>query len=190
MAATVTNGIITTSSAIASAEEIRTAFVENNQALTWLAEFLTGDEMIASACVIDACNLTQLEYAIGQEWFWTWPRNATIHSALDIQRSRIAQLSPVYERGDCINEHQAPLSQDLIGLVASESEAIQRQLDVFCRFVLMLCGVEQCQAGEAALLLGTSKHAVEVAYCVALERLEVIQCQTILESGGCVGAVN
>ena len=46
------------SSGIAGAEEIRTAFIENNQALTWLAEFLTGDEMIAAACVIDACNLS------------------------------------------------------------------------------------------------------------------------------------
>jgi hypothetical protein len=94
MAAIITSGTITTSSAVARAEEIRTAFIENKQALTWLAEFLTGDEMIASACVIDACNLTEREYAIEQEWFWTWPRSATIHSALDIQRSRIAQLSP------------------------------------------------------------------------------------------------
>jgi DNA-directed RNA polymerase specialized sigma24 family protein len=190
MAAIITSGTITTSSAVARAEEIRTAFIENKQALTWLAEFLTGDEMIASACVIDACNLTEREYEIGQEWFWTWPRNATIHSALDIQRSRISQLSPVYDHGGCIHEYHAPLSQDMIGFVASESDSIRHKLDVLCRFVLILCGVEQCPPCEAARLLGISKHAVDVAYCAALESLEIIWCQAILESGGCVAPFN
>jgi hypothetical protein len=190
MSATITTGIVTTSLRIASAEEIRTAFIENNQALTWLAEFLTGDEMIASACVIDACNLTEREYEIGQEWFWTWPRNATIHSALDIQRSRISQLSPVYDRGGCIHEYHAPLSQEMIGFVASESDVIRHQLDVLCRFVLILCGVEQRPPCEAALLLGISKHAVDVAYCAALDSLEVIRCQAFLESGACIEMTN
>lgn len=189
MAATITNGTITTSSGIAGAEEIRTAFIENNQALTWLAEFLTGDEMIASACVIDACNLTQREYEIGQEWFWAWPRNATIHSALDIQRSRIAQLSPVYDDGFCIHDH-APLSQEMIGFVASESDIVRHKLDVLCRFVLILCGVEQRPPCEAALLLGISKHAVDVAYCAALDSLEVIRCQAFLEPGACIEMAN
>ena len=190
MAAITTTETVTTSSRITRAEEIRTAFIENNQALTWLAEFLTGDEMIASACVIDACNLTQCEYEIGQEWFCAWPRNATIHSALDIQRSRISQLSPVYDRGGCVHKHHAPLSQDMIGFVASESDAIRHGLDVLCRFVLILCGVERRPPCEAALLLGISKHAVDVAYCAALDSLEVIWCQAILESGGCIGMAN
>jgi hypothetical protein len=190
MAAIITSGTITTSSAVARAEEIRTAFIENKQALTWLAEFLTGDEMIASACVIDACNLTEREYAIEQEWFWTWPRSATIHSALDIQRSRIAQLSPGYDRRDCIHEYHAPLFQDMIEFVASESGAIRNRLDVLSRFVLILCGVEQRPSCEAARLLGISKHAVDVAYCAALDSLEVIWCEAILESGGCVAPFN
>jgi hypothetical protein len=190
MAATITTGIVTTSSRIASAEEIRTAFIENNQALTWLAEFLTGDEMIASACLIDACTLAECEYEIGQEWFWISVRDATIHSALDIQRSRIAQLSRVYDYGSCTHQHHAPLSQYMIGFVASESDAIRHKLDGLCRFVLILCGVEQRPPEEAALLLGISKHAVDVAYCAALESLEIIRCQAILEAGGCVGMVN
>lgn len=190
MAAIIMSGTITSSSGIAGAEEIRTAFIENNQALTWLAEFLTGDEMIASACVIDACNLTERQYEIGQEWSWNWARNATIHSALDFQRSRIAQLSPVYDREVCMHEYHAPLSQDMIGFVASESDAIRHRLDVLCRFVLILCGVERRPPGEAALLLGISKHAVDVAYCAALDSLEVIRCQAILESDACVDMTN
>jgi hypothetical protein len=190
MAATVISGTFTPSSEMVSAEEIRTAFIENHQALTWLAEFLTGDETIASACVIDACALTERAYEIGKEWSWAWPRCATIHSALDIQRVRIAQLSPVYERGGCVHKHHAPLSQDMIGFVACESDSIRHQLDVLCRFVVILCGVEQRPSREAALLLGISKHAVDVAYCTALESLEIIRCQAILEAGGYAGMAN
>src|SRR5215469_17099886 len=190
MAAIITSGNFTSGSGIASAEEIRTAFIQNNQALTWLAEFLTGDEMIASACVIDACTLTEHEYEFSQEWFWMLPRDATIQSTLDFQRVRIGQLAPVYDRGDCIHRHHAPLAQDMIEFVASESQTIGHQLDVLCRFVLILCGVERRPSGEAALLLGISKHAVEVAYCAVLEWLEVIRCQVILESGYYSSAVN
>jgi hypothetical protein len=46
---------------------------------------------------------------------------------------------------------------------ARESDAIRHKLDVLCRFVLILCGVEQRPPCEAALLLGISKHAVDVA---------------------------
>jgi hypothetical protein len=190
MAAIVTSDIFTTSLGITSAEGIRTAFIENDLALTWLAEFLTNDEMVASACVIDACTLTQREYEMGQEWFLSWLRDATIHSVLDIQRSRIAQLSPAYDRGGCIHGHHGPLSQDMIEFVASESGAIRHQLDVLCRFVLILCGVEQRPSGEAALLLGISTHAVEVAYCTALEWLEIVRCQAILESSDFVAGCN
>ena len=183
MATIVSSGIVTSRSEIASAEEIRTAFAENNQALTWLAEFLTGDEMVASACVVDAGTLTEHDYKIGQEWYWTWPRNATIQSTLDVQRARIAQLSPVYERSACIHGEHAPLPQDMIEFVANESDVIRVQVDVLCRFVLILCGVERRTPDEAALLLGISKHTVEVSYCAALELLEVIWCEVLLEDG-------
>lgn len=183
MASIVSSGIVTSGPGIASAEEIRTAFAENSQALTWLAEFLTGDEMVASACVVDAGTLTEHDYKIGQEWYWTWPRDATIQSALDVQRARIAQLSPVYERGGCIHGKHEPLPQDMIEFVANESEAIRVQVDVLCRFVLILCGVERRTSDEAALLLEISKHAVEAAYCAALQLLEVIWCEVLLEDG-------
>jgi hypothetical protein len=190
MAATATSETFTPSSGVASAEEIRAVFTENKQALTWLAEFLTDDEMIASACVIDACSFMERDYEIGKEWFWAWPQYATIHSALDIQRVRIAQLSPAYNRGDCIHGHHAPLSQDMVGFVASESLTLRRQLDVLCRFVLILCGIEQRSSGEAAVLLGISNQAVAAAYCAALESLEVIRCQSILASGYCAASPN
>ena len=55
-------------------------------------------------------------------------------------------------------------------------------LTILCRFVLILCGVEQRPSGEAALLMAISKHAVDVAYCDAFDSLEVIWRQAIPES--------
>ena len=78
----------------------------------------------------------------------------------------------------------------MIGFVANESNAIRHNLDVLCRFVLILCGVEQRSSSEAALLLEISQHAVEVAYCAAVEALEVIRCQVIFEAGAYADAVN
>jgi hypothetical protein len=37
---------------IAAADETRTAFTQHKKELTWVAEFLTGDEVMASACVV------------------------------------------------------------------------------------------------------------------------------------------
>lgn len=189
--AAITTRTIMSSTAVAGAEQIRTAFIENKQEMMWLAEFLTGDGTMGLACVVDACNLIEREYEMGQEWDRPQqPRNVTMLSALEIQRLRISQLSLTYERGVCIHERHAPLPQDMIRLLVSETDAIRHKLDVLCRFVLILCGVEERSPCEAARLLGISKHAVDVAYCAALNSLEVIWCQTVLESSGCIGVTN
>ena len=189
MAAITTSETIATSSGIAPAEEIRAAFTEHRRELTWLAEFLTDDELMASACVADARNLTDNnEDEICQECVRRWPREATIRSALDLKRTRIAELSSAYEDGAFVGQQHPLLSLDRIELVVRESDVIRLRLDSLCRFVLILCGVEQRSTGDAALLLGISKHAVEAAYSSALESLEVIYCQAVLESYGCVTA--
>ena len=175
---------------IASADEIRTAFTQHKQELIWLAEFLTGDEIMASACVIDARTRSENRNAITEEWFWTWPRETTIRSALDLQRVRIDQLASVYERRDRIHCQHASLSADAAELLTLEFDGVRLRLDVLCRFALILCGVEQRSVTEAAQLLGISKHAVEGAYCAALESLEVIYSQFMLEAYGCAATLN
>ena len=192
MAAITTSKTIANSSGIAPAEEIRAAFTEHRRELTWLAEFLTDDELMASACVADARNLTDNnEDEICQDCIGRWHREATILSALDLKQTRIAELSSVYESYEYdvfVGQQHPPLSLDRIDLVVRESDVIRLRLDSLCRFVLILCGVEQCSTGDAALLLGISKHAVEAAYSSALESLEVIYCQAVLESYGCFTA--
>ena len=190
MAAITTSERNATSSGIATAEEIRSAFAEHKQELTWLAEFLTNDELMASACLADAGNLSKSsnkEDEVCQEWARSWPREATIRSAVDFKRMRIAELSCAYEGEACGQQH-FPLALDTIELVVRESEFLRLRLDSLCRFALILCGFEQHSAVEAARLLGISKRAVEGAYGTALESLEVIQCQAVLESYGCAAA--
>lgn len=191
MAAITTNETVPNSSAIASAEDVRAAFREHKRELTWLAEFLTDDELIASACIADARELStnnNKKDEICQECVQQWPREATILSALDVKRARIAELSAAYEHVECSPHQHTPLSLDKIELVVRESEVIRRHLDSLCRFALVLCGVEHHSVREVARLLGISKHAVEAAYDSALEFLEVIYCQAVLEAYGCAAA--
>ncbi len=186
MPTTTINTDIAATSGIATAEEIRTAFTEHKQELTWLAEFLTGDELMASVCVTDARDLTESnnEDEICQERLQQWAREATVRSAVDFTRMRIAELCSTYEHGDFIGHHHPQLSPDRMELVVRESDRIRSRLDSLCRFVIILCGFEQRSFAEAAHVLGISKHAAEAAYSYALEILEVIYCQWVLESYG------
>jgi len=173
-----------------NAEEIRATFTEHGQELEWLAEFLTGDEMMASACVIDACTLRESENGKSQEWLWPWPREATIRSALDVQRARIAQLSSLYDRRDCVYGEHAGLPLEMLEFLIRESDVIRPRLDTICRFVLVLCGIGNRRSREVALLLGISEHAVEAAYCTSLQCLDVVCSQAIVEAYGYAAACN
>ena len=190
MAAITTIGSIANSPRISNEEAIRTPFDEHHQELTWLAEFLTDDETVASACVIDASTLAEGENGKDQEWLWPWPREATICSALDVQRVRIAQLSWAYDRCDCVYEEHAALPLEMLEFLVRESDLIRVRLDTICRFVLVLCGIGNRRSREVASLLGISEHALGAAYCTALQSLDVIRSQAIIESYGYAAACN
>ena len=189
---TLTSAIRPTASGLATADEVRAAFTEHREELAWLAGFLSGDEMVAAACIIDARKLAQNEGKVVQEWLWTSARDATIRSALDVQRVRIAQLSSAYDHYRCIYEQHAalPLDIDTLEFLVRESDEIRLRLDSICRFVLVLCGIENRGSQQVARLLGISEHAVEAAYCAALQSLDVIRSQAIVESYGYAAVYN
>lgn len=176
---TLTSAIRPTASWLATADEIRAAFTEHREELAWLAGFLTGDEMVAAACIIDARKVVQ-------EWLWTSARDATIRSALDVQQVRIGQLSSAYDHHGCIYEQHAapPLDIETLEFLVRESDEIRLRLDSICRFVLVLRGIENRLLPEVALLLGISEHAVEAAYCAALQSIDVVRSQAIVDSYG------
>ena len=158
-------------------EYLGRVFSQHREELEWLANFLTGDEKIAEACVVDACAQAELENPSFQEWPSTWASMSTIRSAAQIQQQRIAQLSSAYMQSGCIHGEDTVLSSDWCDVLLEESSVVCARLDIFCRFALVICGLEKLSANEAALLLGVDPAGVEGAYCAAIKSLEVISCQ-------------
>ena len=58
----------------AVSEYVDIVFSQNREELEWLANFLTGDEKIAEACVVDACAQAESENPSLQEWPPNGPR--------------------------------------------------------------------------------------------------------------------
>jgi hypothetical protein len=186
----ITINAVSASSATASTEEVRVAFEEHKQELTWLAEFLTDDRFIASMCLAGGRRLSDnknKENNFFPENVEKWTQEATICSALELKRTRIAELASTYESLDPAGA-DLPLRPDAIELVVRESDLIRLRLDSIGRFVLILRGIERHSVDFIACLLGISKHAVEAAYSHAIGLLEVIYCQTVLESYECAAA--
>jgi len=160
-----------------ASENVGNVFSQHREELEWLANFLTGDEITAAACVIDASALVESENPGFQEWLSEWTCLATIRSAVQIQQRRIAQLASTYKQRLCIHGGHAALSSDWREILVEESNLLIARLDVLCRFALVICGLEKRSAHEAALLLGVDTRSVEGAYCAALKFLEVIGCE-------------
>jgi DNA-directed RNA polymerase specialized sigma24 family protein len=173
---------------VATAEDIRATFMAHRQELTWLAEFLTGNDEVAEACVIDASVSAAAQGAVCQEYLLRCTRFATISSAVEMQESRITQLASFYERSSCVHREHPQLALESIEFLVSKSVVIQSRLDVLCRFALIMCGVEKCSSYEAARLLRITRHAIESAYCTALKWLEIIHCQVLADCCVCGAA--
>lgn len=167
---------------IATADEaIRGTFAEHQEELRWLAAFLIGNEEVAEACVVDACEFSQRLFALMPDRLPVSAVFAAIDSALEIQRARIAELSHVYERRMCLHAAHEQLPRESLEFIVVESDVIGSRLDTLCRFVLIIFGIEKFTADETARWLGINVLAVESAYCAALESLEVIDCEAQVE---------
>ena len=105
MATTTITRSIPATSHIASTAEIREAFASQKLELTWLSEFLSNNELIASVCLSDARNMLENneQDAGHQRSLPMRIREATFRSVVSFNRMRIAELSPMYEasEGSC-----------------------------------------------------------------------------------------
>ena len=190
MAATTITRNIPPSSHIASAAEIREAFASQKLELMWLSEFLSNDELVASVCLSEARNMLEKNHKdeIRQRCLPMWIREATFRSVVDFNQMRIAELSPMYEASEGGCRKHLVLAAETLEFLVKESDVIRRRLDFVCRFVLIVCGVEQRSMADAAQLLGVSEHVVEAAYGSALEELEIMSCQAFVQCFGCAAA--
>ncbi len=152
-------------------DDIRNVFGDYHNGLHWLAIFLIGDEKLADACVIDACNIAQAQTPIFHEWLVRWAALATLRCALLRQHEHVSGLAPEYESGEPVNVERPPLLAEHFRRLIKYSEDIYARLDVLCRFVLVMRGIAKESLDEVAAKLGISRSAVERAYCVAFDTL-------------------
>jgi DNA-directed RNA polymerase specialized sigma24 family protein len=163
----------------ATASDVGRVFTDYRQELEWLALFLTGDEKLVEACLVDARTLATTENQVFEEWLEHWARRATINSAAGMQQSRIRQLAATYERRPCLHGEHGPLPSESAELLKLRSPVLTSRLDVLCRFALVLRGIERYSTLESALMLGVGKVSLEAAYCAALESVTTLECELI-----------
>jgi DNA-directed RNA polymerase specialized sigma24 family protein len=171
-------------------EYVGRVFSQHREELEWLANFLTGDETIAAACLVDACALAESETPRFQEWILKCASLATIRSAVQIQQRRIVQLSFAHKQRPCIHGGHTALSSDWCEILVEEPSVVIARLDVLCRSALVICGLERRSAYEAAALLGIDPAGVEGAYCAAIESLEVIRCEQFQQQNDSAAVYN
>jgi hypothetical protein len=157
----------------ATADDIRNVFGDYHNVLRWLAVFLIGDEKLADACIVDACTIAQTQTPIFHEWLVYWAARATLRCAFQRQHAAIAELVPEYEKGEPVEVELPPLSAGYFRLLIKNSEHIRARLDVLCRFALVIRGIAKDSYGEFAAQLGISRSAVERAYCIGFDTLNL-----------------
>ncbi len=164
-----------------AAEQIRRAFGEHLEEVEWLALFLTAGEELATACIVDACALATTPNDVFVQPVGCWMRGCTLRSAIEMQHVRIAQLASIYERRPCPHGQHAPLAWDVLDFLYERPAEVALRIDVLCRAALVLLGIEGYSATEAARILGVSETAVEAAYCAALQALEILSCEALMD---------
>jgi DNA-directed RNA polymerase specialized sigma24 family protein len=163
----------------AKVDDIREVFGDYHNVLRWLALFLVGDDKLADACIVDACTIAQPRTTDFHEWLVHWAARATVGRALQVQRVRIVELAPEYDKSEPVHEEHPPLSAEYFRLLIRKSEGIHARLDVLCRFVLVMRGIAKYSCVEVATQLGISADAVERAYCLAFDTLDVASSEVL-----------
>jgi DNA-directed RNA polymerase specialized sigma24 family protein len=167
----------------ATGEEVCRAFREHGEELAWLAVFLTADAGLGKVCVVDAFALATTPKDVLAQSLDRWTRRCTIRSAIEMQQSRISLLASIYERSPCRHRNHAPLAPVVLDLLYDKPEELGLCLDVLCRAALVLRGIERYSPTDSALILGVSRTAVEAAYCAALQELEILSCEMLMDLG-------
>lgn len=168
----------------ASEGEVQEAFNEYREGLDSLALFLTGDPRLAEACIVDARALASTHNHVFEEWLEHWARRATILSAIEMQKARIAELASAYERCPCPHREHASIAPEVAELLKKQGEALIYRTDVLCRCALVLRGIENYSSGEGALMLNISRAALSAAYCAALESLAIMTREMVVDLEG------
>lgn len=163
----------------AKVDDIRQVFGDYHNVLRWLAVFLIGDDKLADGCIVDACTIAQTRTPDFHEWLVHWAARATVARALQSQHSHIVTLAPEYETRGPVHQEHPPLSAEYLRVLIKNSEAIHARLDVLGRFVLVMRGIAKYSCIEVATQLRISPVAIERAYCVAFDMLDLASSEVL-----------
>ena len=163
-------------------EVIRGTFAAHEEELRWLAVFLTNNDDVAEACLIDACAVAQGCCREVRESLSISPTMAIVEAAISVQRNRIGQLAGLYEKRLLAQFPPEQLPLDALGFIVAQSDTLRFRLDSLCRVVLILCGIEKCTPVEVAGWLAISVSAVEAAYAAALAMVDIVDCESWLDT--------
>jgi len=158
----------------ATADDIRNTMGEYHNVLRWLTKFLIEDANDPDAYIVDAGALTETQMPDFHEWLVHWAARATVRNALQGQHERIAQLTAQHEKSAADHLDHPPITIDQFQALIRNSEQVRSQLDVLCRFVLLIRGIAKESVDDVAGELGISRRAVEHAYCVAFDLISSV----------------
>ena len=153
----------------ATVEDVRKIFADYHDTLHWLAGFLLTDKRLAPACMVDACNIAERQSPLFHDWLTHWAAHATLLCALRMQRDDVAALVPKYEQLDDTDTVRPLFSPEDLQLLVDNAEVVRTQLDVLCRFVLIMYGIGKETCADVASQLRLSEGGVVRAYAVAFD---------------------
>ncbi len=170
----------------ATLDDMQRAFTQHQPELEWFAYFITGDEVIAQDCVVDARSLSVSQHnQVFEDWLLEWARYATVRSAIQRQRERRLLQDKAPEQERCAHSAHEPLSASSVEFVEDNTEALTKRLSALSRIALVVYGIQKHSLCEAAILAGVPARRVKAAYCAALHCLEVMQCEEIRAAETC-----
>lgn len=153
--------------------------MQHQPELEWFAYFITGSEVIAEACVIDARGLSDSHNQVFEDWLLKWARYATIRSAIQAQRDRRMLYASAHGNPTCEHRAHATLEPATVEFVIENSEILIKRLHALSRVALVAHGIEKLSLVETAVLAGVSLNAVRAAYCAALQHVDVVLCEEL-----------
>ncbi len=157
----------------ATEDDLRRLFGEYHNLLRWLAAFLIGEEEFRDDYVIDVCTIADTQGPEFHEWLVHWAARATVSGLFEKQQGEIAKLASRYEQGDPAHVKHTPLSPQQTSSLVKNSKVLCARLDLLCRFVLVLHGLGKLSYDDVATQLRVRRSAVENAYGLALDTLEL-----------------
>ena len=154
---------------LASVEEIHAIFEADRDDLFRIALIITGDQVQARQCLVDASGLAEYGGEIFRDWLRSWSRYVTARTAAVRIRDVAERSVQRYLTSTCEHTNHDVLSDEQLALFRRlDPEHVVHSLDPLVRAVLVLRGCLRASIADCGLLLQVSRKCITPAYCIGL----------------------